>query len=76
MKTLSDAVIRLAFDLNEDEDLTEDQLAICEEWTSGKAEDYLKVSIDDLRLFEYVGVYDRAEKKKETIWNELQLKNA
>jgi transmembrane sensor len=76
MKTISDAVTRLAFDLNENEPLTEEQVAICEEWTSGKAEDFLKVSIDDPRLLEYVGVYDRAEKNKKAIWNELLLKNA
>lgn len=73
---MPDTVTQLAFDINENEPLTKEQLAICEEWISGKGEDYMKVSVNDPRLLEYAGLYDRLEKRKETIWKKLQSNNS
>lgn len=72
MKLIPISVIKVAFNLTDNEPLTEQHLAICEEWASGKGEDYMKVSAYDSRLFEYLGLYDKLEKMKETIWNQLQ----
>jgi hypothetical protein len=63
--------ILLAFDKNNDEPLSQDELEICEEWTSGRAEEYLKIDLDDPRLFEYLGLYIKCEKNKEELWKAL-----
>ena len=74
MKRIPDNVTQLAFEINDNKPLSKEQLAICDEWVSGKAKDYMKVSINDPRLLEYAGLYDRLEEEKETKWKELQIK--
>lgn len=67
-RLLPDTIMQLAFDLNENEPLTKEQFAIYEEWDSGKWQDYMKVSVDDPRLLEYLGLYDKFQKRKAAIW--------
>jgi hypothetical protein len=71
IKILSIKHLQIAFDLNKNEQLTQQHLDICEEWNSGKGEDFMKISTDDPRLLEYVALHDKLEKKKETVWNQL-----
>jgi hypothetical protein len=52
MNYLTDDILRVAFNLQKGESLSEEQQAICLEWMTGKAQEYLKISIDDPRLLE------------------------
>ena len=48
-----------------------DEQEICEEWTSGKALDYMKVDTSDPRLLEYAALYDKLESKQEAVWESI-----
>lgn len=72
MKSLSKTLLQLAFDTNGNEPLTKEQIAICEEWASGKGSEIMKISSDDPRLLEYAGLYDKLEEKKGSVWQQLQ----
>jgi len=71
MKSLSRNVARLALGKTDDEPLSSDEQEVCEEWTSGKASDYMMVDISDPRLLEYAGLYDKLENKKEAVWESI-----
>jgi hypothetical protein len=68
MKALSRNIAQLALGKADDAPLSSDEQEICEEWTSGKALDYMKVDISDPRLLEYAALYDKLENKKEAVW--------
>ena len=68
MKALSRNIAQLALGKADDAPLSSDEQDICEEWTSGKALDYMKVDISDPRLLEYAALYDKLENKKEAVW--------
>ena len=72
MKALSENTTQLAFGKNDDVPLTSDEQKICEEWTSGKAEEIMKVDATDERLLEYVGLYDKLENKKAEVWESIE----
>jgi transmembrane sensor len=71
MKALSRNIARLALGKADDAPLSNDEQDICEEWTSGKAMDYMKVDTGDPRLLEYAGLYDKLENKKEAVWESI-----
>lgn len=72
MNALSRNVARLALGKADDAPLSNDEQDICEEWTSGKASDFMKVEISDPRLLEYAGLYDKLEGKKNEIWESIE----
>jgi predicted alpha/beta hydrolase family esterase len=72
MKALSENTTQLAFGKNDDVPLTSDEQKICEEWTSGKAAEIMKVDATDPRLLEYVGLYNKLESKKEEVWESIE----
>jgi hypothetical protein len=69
---MADGILELALDLKEGEPLSEEQEAICIEWMSGKAQEYMKVSIDDPRLLELAAFYDILESKKDAKWKQIE----
>src|SRR5689334_7889305 len=71
MKALSRNIAQLALGKADDAPLSSDEQEICEEWTSGKALDYMKVDTSDPRLLEYAGLYDKLESQKEAIWESI-----
>ncbi len=71
MKSLSRNVARLALGKTDDEPLSSDEQEVCEEWTSGKALEIMKVDISDPRLLEYAGLFDRLENKKQAVWESI-----
>ena len=73
MKFIPDDILELAFNLKKGEPLSKEQQAICVEWMSGKAQEYLKISIDDPRLLEFAAFYDILESKKDAKWKQIQL---
>jgi transmembrane sensor len=68
MKALSRNIAQLALGKADDAPLSNDEQNICEEWTSGKALDYMKVDTSDPRLLEYAALYDKLENKKQALW--------
>jgi transmembrane sensor len=72
MKALSENITQLAFGKSDDVPLTSDEQKICEEWTSGKAAEIMKVDATDPRLLEYVGLYNKLESKKEEVWESIE----
>ena len=72
MKFMPDNVLELAFNLGKGESLSEEQQAICMEWMSGKAKEYMNVSIDDPRLLELAALYDILESKKDAKWKQIE----
>src|ERR1044071_9013116 len=68
MKALSRNIAQLALGKADDAPLSSDEQDICEEWTSGKALDYMKVDTSDPRLLEYAALYDKLENKKQALW--------
>lgn len=72
MKALSDKLAQLAFGKSDDVPLTSDEQEICEEWTSGKASENMKIDATDPRLLEYVGLYDKLDNKKDEIWESIE----
>ncbi|AEV99062.1 hypothetical protein A4D02_10910 [Niastella koreensis] len=72
MKALSENTTQLAFGKNDDVPLTSEEQKICEEWTSGKAEEMMKVDATDERLLEYVGLYDKLERKQAEVWESIE----
>lgn len=72
MKALSENTTQLAFGKNDDVPLTSDEQKICEEWTSGKASELMKVDATDDRLLEYVGLYNKLESKKAEVWESIE----
>jgi ferric-dicitrate binding protein FerR (iron transport regulator) len=72
MKALSDKIAQLAFGKSDDVPLTSDEKEICEEWTSGKASENMKIDAADPRLLEYVGLYDKLDSKKDEIWESIE----
>jgi transmembrane sensor len=71
MESLSRNVARLALGKTDDEPFSSDEQEVCEEWTSGKASEIMKVDISDPRLLEYAGLYDKLENKKQAIWESI-----
>jgi transmembrane sensor len=71
MKSLSRNVARLALGKTDDEPLSSDEQEVCEEWTSGKALEIMKVDISDPRLLEYAGLFDKLENKKQALWDSI-----
>lgn len=51
-------------------------MGICEEWFSGKAIENMKISGKDPRLLDYVGYFERLEKKKDYIWDRINNSKA
>ena len=76
MNANSDKITQLAFGKDDDAPLTEEEQGICEEWASGKGAELMKVSADDPRLLEYLGLYDKLENKKEAIWEGIEATHA
>jgi ferric-dicitrate binding protein FerR (iron transport regulator) len=72
MKALSDKITQLAFGKSDDVPLTSEEQEICEEWTSGKASEIMKIDAADPRLLEYVGLYDKLDGKKDEIWESIE----
>ncbi|MCS3799326.1 FecR family protein [Niastella sp. OAS944] len=71
MKALSRNIAQLALGKADDAPLSSDEQEICEEWTSGKALDYMKVDTSDPRLLEYAALYDKLESKQEAVWESI-----
>jgi transmembrane sensor len=71
MNALSRKIARLALGKTDDAPLSSDEQDICDEWTSGKASEYMKVDISDPRLLEYAGLYDKLESKKAAVWESI-----
>jgi hypothetical protein len=76
MNAISGKIAQLAFGKDDDAPLTREEQEICEEWTSGKAQEYMKVSAEDPRLLEYVGLYDTFENKKDAVWESIEATHA
>lgn len=76
MNANSDRITQLAFGKDDDAPLTGKEQEICEEWASGKGQEYMKVSSDDPRLLEYLGLYDKLENKKKAIWESIEATNS
>ncbi|WP_205509651.1 FecR family protein [Longitalea arenae] len=72
MNAISGNITQLALGKNDDAPLTRDEQEICEEWTSGKASDYMKVDAEDPRILEYAGLYDKLENKKDEVWESIE----
>jgi len=72
MNAISGNITQVALGKSDDAPLTREEQEICEEWTSGKASEYMKVDAEDPRLFEYAGMYDKLENKKDEIWDSIQ----
>ncbi|OQP44565.1 hypothetical protein A4H97_09355 [Niastella yeongjuensis] len=72
MKALSENITQLAFGKSDDVPLTSEEQKICEEWTSGKASELMKVDAADPRLLEFVGLYDKLENKKQEVWESIE----
>ena len=72
MKALSENITQLAFGKSDDVPLTSEEQKICEEWTSGKASELMKVDAADPRLLEYAGLYDKLENKKDEVWESIE----
>src|SRR5690349_11727187 len=76
MNANSDRITQLAFGKDDDAPLTREEQEICEEWASGKGQEYMKVSSDDPRLLEYLGLYDKLENKKKAIWESIEASSS
>jgi transmembrane sensor len=76
MSTISGNITQVAFGKSDDAPLTREEQDICEEWTTGKGSEYMKVDAEDPRVLEYVGMYDKLENKKEEIWDSIQATNS
>jgi ferric-dicitrate binding protein FerR (iron transport regulator) len=76
MKALSDKITQLAFGKSDDVPLTSEEKEICEEWTSGKASEDMKIDAADPHLLEYVGLYDKLDNKKDEIWESIEATHA
>jgi transmembrane sensor len=76
MNAISGNITQVAFGKSDDAPLTREEQDICEEWTSGKASEYMKVDAEDPRVLEYVGMYDKLENKKNEIWDSIQATNS
>ncbi len=76
MNANSDRITQLAFGKDDDAPLTREEQEICEEWASGKGQEYMKVGSDDPRLLEYLGLYDKLENKKKAIWASIEASPA
>lgn len=72
MNANSDKITQLAFGKDDDAPLTSEEQDICEEWTTGKAQEYMKVGAEDPRLLEYLGLYDKLENKKDAVWESIE----
>jgi len=72
MNALSDHITKLAFGKKDDVPLTSDEQEVCEEWTSGKASEIMKVDAADPRLLEFAGLYDKLESKKDEVWESIE----
>lgn len=76
MNAISGNITQVALGKSEDAPLTRDEQEICEEWTSGKASDYMKVDAEDPRILEYAGLYDKLENKKDEVWESIEVTHA
>ncbi|WP_207514007.1 FecR family protein [Longitalea luteola] len=76
MNAISGNITQVAFGKSDDAPLTRDEQEICEEWTSGKASDYMKVDAEDPRMLEFAGLYDKLENKKEEVWESIEATHA
>src|SRR5690349_5505699 len=76
MNAISGNITQVAFGKSDDAPLTREEQDICDEWTSGKASEYMKVDAEDPRVLEYVGMYAKLENKKEEIWDSIQATNS
>lgn len=76
MKDHSHNIDQLAFGKANDEPLSSDEQDICEEWASGKGAEIMKVSADDPRFLEYLGLYDMLESKKGAVWESVEAVNS
>jgi hypothetical protein len=72
MNLLTDDILRVAFNLQKGEALSEEQQAICLEWMTGKAQEYLTISIDDPRLLELAAFFDVLENRKTSRWKQIK----
>jgi hypothetical protein len=71
MKQIPDTLTQLAFNKKENEPLTNEELAVCEEWTSGKGLELMKISSEDPQLLVCMGLYDKLEEKKVDVWSKV-----
>ena len=69
--TIPGNITQLAFGKKEDVPLTQEEQDICEEWTSGKAEEYMKVDVNDPMLLEYLALYIKWKEKTDEVWESL-----
>ncbi|THU39245.1 DUF4974 domain-containing protein [Niastella caeni] len=76
MNALPGNITQLALGKTEDTPLTRDEQEICEEWTSGKALEIMKVDAADPRLLEFAGLYDKLQNKKNEIWESIEAAHA
>ncbi|OQP58216.1 hypothetical protein A3860_07785 [Niastella vici] len=72
MNTIPGNITQVAFGKSDEAPLTSVEQDICDEWTSGKATEYMKVEAEDPRLLEYVGMYGKLEAKQDEIWESIQ----
>jgi len=52
-------ILKTAFFLKETEELSGEQQEIVNEYTSGRADEYMRIAADDPNLLSYIGLYDR-----------------
>jgi len=71
MNTIPGNITQLAFGKKEGEPLTQEEQDICEEWNSGKAEEYMKADISDPRVLEYLALYIKWKEKTEEVWESV-----
>jgi hypothetical protein len=68
---LPDELDQLAFDKQPNEPFTKEEFSIMEEWNSGEATELMKISTNDPRLLEYMGLRDKLENKKAEVWKNV-----
>lgn len=68
MQKIPIEIIELALGKSDGEPLTNDELAVCDEWATGIASEYMKVDTSDPRILDYCRVWDNCEDKKDEVW--------
>lgn len=70
---IPDHIQRLACEKNEDEPLSDEEIAICKEYISGSALAYTKVKRNDPQLLDYLFLYKKWQKKTTKVIAEFRL---
>ncbi|HEY8897267.1 MAG TPA: FecR family protein, partial [Niastella sp.] len=68
MNTIPGNITQLALGKKEGEPLTQEEQEICEEWITGKAEEYMKADVDDPMVLEYLALYIKWKERTAEVW--------